>query len=807
MTKFYFKTLIFFLLFTSITTRQFVWAGNPEGSAAGKLFSVSGYVKDSNTGEVLTGATVYVKETKKATSTNQYGFFSISLKPGAYTIVFTYVGYQNIEKFQNLLSNADLNIEMSEETKLLDEVVVKSSRPEDNIKKPEMSVARLEMKTIKQVPAFMGEVDVIKVIQMLPGVQSTSEGTSGFSVRGGGMDQNLIVLDEATVYNASHLMGFFSVFNNDAVRDVKLYKGDIPANFGGRLSSVLDVRMKEGNNKKYCVTGGVGLLSSRLTVEGPIVNEKTSFLISGRRTYYDIFFPLFPDTDLQKAKLYFYDLNLKINHEFNNNNRLYLSAYLGRDNAGQKGLMNMGFGNRTLTLRWNHLFSNQLFSNITLIQAKYNYDLSMSQGGAKYFWNSSMLDYTFKADFNFYLNPENEIKFGVSSTYHIIKPCDAWMESDSILKVPYPDNYELESGAYISNQQKIGDKLTLKYGLRATLFQNMGKTLLYKFNANHQAYDSTFYPSGKIYHSFPVGYEPRFGLSYSINEISSIKASYSHTIQYMQLASNSTSGMPLDIWFPSTPNVKPQKSDQCALGYFRNFKNNTIETSVEAYYKKMYDIVDFRDHPQLLMNRYMEGEIRTGTSQAYGIEFLVKKNDGRLNGWISYTWSRVKRKVEDINYGNAYPAPYDKPNNINIILNYELNKRMVLSANWIYATGAPYTAPVGSLALGIPTDVHGNLQDPANVNGNTYNKIYSTRNGSRMRDYHRLDVSLTLKGNTVPNRLWHGEWVFSIYNIYGRHNDWILNFSPNSDNKNITKAERWYLPFVFFPGITYNFNF
>ncbi len=800
-----FSLLLSSLIFNVISS----YAGNPEESAVGRLISISGFIKDSKTGEALTGATVYVKEIKKATSTNQYGFYSISLLPGSYNIEFSYVGYQSINKIIDLLSKTSLNIEMSEEAQVLNEVVVKSSRPEDNIKKAEMSVAKLDMKTIKQIPAFMGEVDVIKAIQMLPGVQSTSEGSSGYSVRGGGIDQNLIILDEATVYNASHLMGFFSVFNNDAIRDVKLYKGDIPANYGGRLSSVLDVRMKEGNNKKFSATGGIGLLSSRLTLEGPIVNEKTSFLISGRRTYYDIFFPLFPDTDLKKSKLYFFDLNLKINHELNANNRLYLSAYLGRDIMGQKDFSNIGFGNQTASLRWNHLFSSRLFSNITILRSKYDYALYMNMGATKEYWNSRLLDYTLKADFNFYPNPDNEIRFGVISTYHFLVPCDAWMQSDSILKVPYPNNYELESGAYISNQQKIGDKLILKYGVRYSIFQNMGSTISYKYNSEHEVIDSTYYPSGKIYHTYAglEGLEPRLGVSYSINEITSVKASYSRTLQFMQLASNSTGSMPLDIWFPSSPNVKPQKADQFAVGYFRNIRNNTIETSVEVYYKKMNDVIDFRDHPILFLNRYMEGEIRTGTAQSYGIEFLINKSEGKLNGWISYTLCKSTRTIPEINDGKPYPSPYDKPNNINIILNYEFSERMIFSANWIYATGAPFTAPVGTFSMGIPTNLDGSLKDPTSTEGNTINKIYSGRNQSRMRDYHRLDISLTLKERPRQNRLWHGEWVFSIYNAYGRHNDWIINFQPDSENKNKTVAERWYLPFVFFPGITYNFTF
>lgn len=761
---------------------------NPAG-----LLTISGYVKDAESGESLIGATVSVKELSTGTTANQYGFYSLSLKAAKYQIEFRYLGYQSVQKIVDLSKDIALNIELKPEERKMDEVIVTSVRPEANVKKAEMSISKLEMKTIKQVPALMGEVDVLKVIQMLPGVQSTAEGTSGFSVRGGGIDQNLILLDEATVYNASHLMGFFSVFNNDAVRDVKLFKGDIPANYGGRLSSVLDVRMKEGNNKKFTATGGVGLISSRLTLEGPIGNEKTSFLIAARRTYADLFFPLMPDSGLRNSQLNFYDLNLKINHQFNERNRLYLSAYTGRDRFGQKGNSAFGFGNLTGTLRWNHQINNKIFSNLSAIVAKYDYSLNMKMGGSKYVWKSDMLDYTLKLDFNFFPNPQNEMKFGFASTFHDFNPCDAYIEGEkSRLGNPVPKNYALEHALYISNEQKIGEKLTIKYGLRYNVFQNIGSATLYTFakgTPNYTVTDTIYYPGGKIFHTYQ-GLEPRLGVNYVLNEQSSLKASFSRTIQNLQLASNSSGGMPLDVWFPSSPNIKPQKSNQYAIGYFRNFADNTIETSVESYYKQMYDVIDFKDNAQLLMNPRMEGDIRTGTAKAYGLEFFVKKNSGRLNGWISYTLSKVTRKIAEINHGNPYPTTYDKPNNINVILNYEFTKRVTFSSNWIYATGAPVTFPVGSYVI-----------------DNTYGKYYSARNGYRMRDYHRLDLSVTVKGKEHPGKKWESEWVFSIYNAYARHNDWMLNFGEDTKKSENVVAERWYLPFVCFPGITYNFKF
>ena len=782
------KQFIICLLFLIIALP--VWAVNDHPAG---LLTVSGYIKDAESGESLIGATITVKELNRGTAANQYGFYSVSLKPENYILEYRYIGYQSIQKTVTLNKDITINIELVPEQNKIAEVVVTADRPEANVKKAEMSISKLEMKTIKQVPALMGEVDVIKVIQMLPGVQSTAEGTSGFSVRGGGNDQNLILLDEATVYNASHLMGFFSVFNNDAVRDVKLYKGDIPANYGGRLSSVLDVRMKEGNNKKFTATGGIGLISSRLTLEGPIGNDKTSFLLAGRRTYADLFFPLMSDSGLRKSKLYFYDLNLKVNHQINDRNRLYLSAYTGRDLFGQKGTSDAGFGNLTGTLRWNHLINNKLFSNLSAVVARYDYSLKMKQGGSNYVWNSNMLDYTLKLDFNYFPNPQNEIKFGLSSTFHDFNPADAYIEGEgSRLGAPVPRNYALEHGLYISNEQKIGEKLTIKYGLRYTVFQNIGTATIYTFAKGYPNYsvtDTTYYSKGKIFHTYQ-GLEPRLGINYTFNEQSSVKASFSRTIQNMQLASNSAGGMPLDVWFPSSPNIKPQKANQYAIGYFRNFANNTIETSVESYYKQMYDVIDFKDNAQLLMNPRMEGDIRSGTAKAYGLELFVKKNSGRLNGWISYTLSKVTRTIAEINNGNPYPTTYDKPHNINIIVNYEFSNRVILSGNWVYATGAPITFPVGSYVI-----------------DNTYGKYYSARNGYRMRDYHRLDLSLTIKGKERPGKKWKGEWVFSMYNAYGRHNDWMINFVQDSKNAEKVTAERWYLPFVNFPGITYNFKF
>ncbi len=756
----------------------------------GKRITISGHIKDAGTGEDLIGATVYVTELENGSISNSYGFYSLSLPPGEYTLRFSYVGYQNLEIKQKFEQNITLDIKLKTASQVLKEFEVTAKRSDENVKAPEMSVVKMDVKSINKIPALMGEVDIIKAIQLLPGVQSTSEGSSGFSVRGGSPDQNLILLDEATVYNPSHFLGFFSVFNNDAIKDVKLYKGDLPAEYGGRLSSVLDVRMKDGNSNHYAGTGGIGLISSRLTLEGPIVKDKAAFIVSGRRTYADLFLPLSKDENVRKSKLYFYDLNAKLNYMFNENNRLYLSGYFGRD-VFKNQFAYMKIGNGTATARWNHLFSPKLFSNFTTIYSNYDYNLGTeSENDANSFvWTSNLQDIKFKADFTYYLNPNNTLRFGLSSTYHIFNPGAARGTSANSLFTEYalPRNYALESGIYLSNEQNIGSRLTLNYGLRFSLFQNIGPGTVYHYDALFNLQDSSVYKKGDFYNTYH-GIEPRLGMTFILNEISSIKASYAHTNQYLQLAQNSTAGTPLDIWYSSSPNVKPQAADQIALGYFRNFKQNKIETSVEVYYKNMGNAIDFKDHAQLLLNKYLEGELRFGKAWAYGIEFLIKIPEGRLNGWISYTYSRTFRKFTDINNGNKYPAPYDAPNDVSLVLNYDLSKRLSISANWVYATGKPVTFPTGRAVI-----------EGAIV------PIYSDRNAYRMIDYHRLDLSVTLKGKDRGKRF-NGEWVFSVYNAYNRHNAWAINFVQDSANPDVTYAEKTYL-FGIIPSATYNFKF
>lgn len=754
------------------------------------LFTIRGNIKDARNGEILIGATMYVKETEQGTISNLYGFYSMSLPKGQYHIVFAYLGYKSFSTEVELEDNVVLNVELDPATESIKEIVVSSEKKDANVREPQMGVEKLKGKAIKTIPVLMGETDLIKVIQLLPGVSPTSEGSSGFSVRGGNPDQNLILLDEANVYNSGHLMGFFSVFNNDAIKDVKLYKGDIPASYGGRLSSLLDIRMKDGNSKKFSGTGGIGTISSRLTLEGPIVKDRTSFIVSGRRTYADLFLALSNDEAIRDNKLYFYDFNAKLNHRINENNRIFLSGYFGRD-VFKNNMSAMDFGNRTGSFRWNHVFSPKLFSNLTIISSKYDYSLGTTEGGANSFeWESNLYDLSIKMDVDYYLNPFNTIEFGGQTIFRKIKPGLARGKDENSLynEISVPQNRTLEHALYVQNTQKISNWLVLKYGLRWSLFQNIGAGTQYYYDDDYEFTYSETYDSGKVYNTYH-GIEPRIGASFILSPSTSIKASYNRNFQYLHLASNSTSGTPLDIWFPSSPNVKPQKSDQFSLGLYHNFKDNTIETSVEGFYKKMYNTIDFKDHADLLLNEYLEGELRFGEAEAHGIETMIRFNRPKWSGWISYTWSRVERTVAEINDGNPYLSPYDHTHDCSIVLNRKLSKRTSLSANWVYYTGAPVTFPVGRYEVG------GDIVP-----------IYSSRNAERMPDYHRLDLSLTLQGKRNNERKWKGEWVFSVYNAYARKNAWAINFVRDEDDVSVTEAEKTYL-FSIIPSVTYNFKF
>jgi len=766
-----------------------LFAGN-ESDPSIKRYNISGHIKDAETGEDLFGASVLVVELSTGSVANEYGFYSVSLPKGTYTLRFSYTGYEVQQQKINLEKDIHNDISLRPNTAILKEVEIKAERSDANVKAPEMSVVKMDVKTINKIPALMGEVDIIKAIQLLPGVQAVSEGSSGFSVRGGSPDQNLILLDEATVYNASHFLGFFSVFNNDAIKDVKLYKGDLPAQYGGRLASVLDVRMKDGNQKKFSGTGGIGLISSRLTLEGPIIKDNTSFLLSGRRTYADLFLFLAKDEGVKDSRLYFYDFNAKLNHTIDENNRLFFSGYFGQD-IFSNPFAYMKLGNTTATARWNHLFSQKIFSNFTFVYSRYNYNLGTANNDepSSFLWTSNLQDYQLKGDFTYYPSTKHTLRFGFSSTLHVFDPGKAKGTSEESLFTEYKLEraYGLESGLYISDDYTVNSLLILKYGLRFSLFQNIGPDTVYLYDQDFDLSGSVVHKSGDFYNTY-AGLEPRLGLVYLLNEVSSVKASYSHTYQYLQLAQNSTAGTPLDIWFSASPNVRPQVADQVALGYFRNFRKNTLETSVEVYYKNMRRSIDFKDHAELLLNKQLEGELRFGDSWSYGIELMVAKPEGRLSGWVSYTFSRTWREFNDINDGKKYPAPYDSPHDVSVVANFDASERISLSANWIYSTGKPVTFPTGrALIDGVVLP------------------IYSDRNAYRMMDYHRLDLSVTLKQK--PKESWFNwDLVFSVYNAYNRHNTWAINFVQDAENPYVTYAEQTYL-FGIIPAITFNFRF
>lgn len=754
-----------------------------------RKFTLSGTIKDENNGEDLIGAGVLVEGTRTGTVSNAYGLYSLSLPAGKYTLVFSYLGYSTKAVMVDLSEDTRLNLQLSTDVNQLSEIVVSAEGRNANVAKMEMSTQRLSTKAIKAIPALMGEVDVIKAIQLLPGVQSTAEGSSGFSVRGGSHDQNLILLDEATVYSASHLMGFFSVFNNDAIKDVTLYKGDIPATFGGRLSSLLDIRTKDGNNQRFAGTGGIGLISSRLTLEGPMGIEKASFLVSGRRTYADLFLKLASDKDLRKSSLYFYDMNLKLNYTIDDNNRIFLAGYFGKDHFSTK-FAGMNFGNKTVTARWNHIFSPRLFSNFSLIGSFYDYYIELDLNEQiNQEWKSQMQDYGFKADFSYHFNPKNTLRFGYNVLYHNFVPGEGGgIGDESILgRFGMPREYALESALYLSDEWEIGEKIKLKYGLRYSLFQNISNGEEVDFLDDYQVAYSKTYKKGKFYHN-QGRLEPRIGAAYVFNDIHSAKASYSRTAQYIQLASNSSAGSPLDVWFQSSQNVKPQICDQFAIGYFRNFADNQYEASAELYYKNMKDVVDFKDHADLMGNEELEQELRFGKGYSYGLELMLRKNSGRLNGWVSYTLSKSRRQVDEINENRWYRSPYDKPHNISIVANYELSPKWTVSANWVYASGTPVTFPTGRFQI-----------------ENSYVPIYSGRNEYRYPAYHRLDLSATLQLSKPGKRLKH-ELNFSLYNAYGRKNPWTIVFKQEEKQPDVSYAEIVYL-FSFIPSVTWNFTF
>jgi hypothetical protein len=766
------------------------------GSVPDSLFQknviISGHVTDAETGEKLAGVTIVETSLKTGTSTDENGFYSLSIPSGKWNFQLSYIGYKALNHSGQALKNSIHDFALEKNETQLGEVIIEARRNDENVKAPSMGVVKLDVKTIKSIPSFLGEIDVVRVLQLLPGVQATSEGSTGFSVRGGGSDQNLILLDDATVYNSGHMLGFFSIFNNDAVKNVTLYKGDIPAAYGGRLSSLLDVEMKEGDPSRNVVTGSIGTLSSKLTIEGPIKKEKTTYLIAGRRTYADIFLPFAKEKDLRDIKLFFWDGNLKLTHVFGEKDRIYFTGYSGRD-VFKNDYSRLSFGNNTGTLSWNHVISRDLYMNMSLIGTKYNYDLGTPESGTgsfSFLWKSNLTSYQPRLDIVHYLNEKHKLKYGISSIYHRFFPgeINGVGTTSGVSYFKLPISYALESGIYLSDEYSLSGNLTLKYGLRYSLFQNIGPGTYYKYDNTYYPVDSVKYSSGKIFNTYS-GMEPRFAFTWLLNEMSSVKGSYSHTIQYITLAQNSSSGTPLNIWFPATPNIKPQLSDQFSAGYFRNLNNNMYEVSVEVYYKDIRRLIDFRDHAELFLNQYIEGEIRKGRGYSYGIETLIRKNKGVFTGWVSYTWSRSFRIVPEINNGKRYPSLYDKPHTINFVTSYAISRRVNASLTWTYATGLPLTLPTGRAVL-----------------GNAVIPLYSDRNSYRMEDYHRMDLSVTLKAREKEGRRFNSELNLSVYNVYNRHNSWAISIVADEDNPIVTYMEKTYL-FSVIPALTWNMKF
>ena len=767
-------------------------------------FTLSGKIVESASNETLISVNVIVPELNTGAVTNEYGFYSITLPKGTYKIVVSYLGFSDITETITLDSNITKNFSLEESFENLDEVIITENVEKLNIKKPQMSVNALSSATIKDIPVVFGEADVIKAITLLPGVTNAGEGSSGFNVRGGAADQNLILLDEATVFNSSHLFGFFSVFNPDAIKDIKLYKGGIPARYGGRVSSVLDIYQKEGNSKEFHMNGGIGIVSSRILAEGPIKKDKGSFLFGGRSSYAHLFLPLF-DID---NKAYFYDLNTKLSYDINDNNSIYLSGYFGRDVFSITDSFENTYGNTVVNFRWNHLFSDKLFSNMSVIYSDYYYGLKLNF--VEFDWNSGIQNFNFKYDFKHYVTDGFKLQYGLNSIYYKFNPGDIKPSTPTSGINPFKltDKYAFENAVYIDAEHKLSDKLNLSYGLRISSFLRLGQNQLntYQddqavvFNNDFQIYQkanptgSESFNKSDVIKSF-ANLEPRASLAYQLNDNSSVKASYNRMTQYLHLLSNTSSPTPLDIWTPSGKYVKPQLLDQVALGYFRSFNDDNYSLEVETYYKKIQNRIDYIDGADLIANDAIEQVILNGEARAYGLEILLRKNEGRFKGWLAYTLSKSEQKTPGrtanetgINNGNWYNTAYDKTHDISLTTSYDWNKKWKFNANFLFQTGQPTTYPNGQY---------------------TYNGInipsYSNRNEDRLPAYHRLDLSANYTPKPDKTSKWQSYWVFGLYNVYNRRNSASITFGENRMT-GTNEATRLSI-FGIIPSISYNFKF
>lgn len=743
-------------------------------------YTVSGTVKQKSSGETLIGVTVVVaQQPTMGVITNEYGFYSISLPKGSYTLRFSYVGYQQQTVAVNLDANEKVNVELSDDISL-QEVVVTSRKDDDNLTQAVMGTETLNMKTASKIPVVFGEKDLVKTIQLMPGVKSNGEGSNGFSVRGGATDQNLILLDEAPVYNASHLLGIFSTFNSDAIKDATIIKGNSPAQFGGRLSSVLDVKMKEGNNKNYQVSGGIGLISSRLTIEGPVQKSKSSFIISGRRTYADLFARL--SSDLKDTKLYFYDLNMKANLEINDKNKLFFSGYFGKDVLGISTLFNSKWGNSTGTLRWNSVISSKLFSNTSFIYSNYDFNVGFKSDGAETNFNSHIKDLNLKQDFTYFANVKNNIRFGFNIIHHTITPTKA---GGTDIVSDKKDRKGMENAVYVANSYKATERLSLDYGLRFSFYNVLGGDT-YNVYRNNELVNSIALARGKVGKTY-TNWEPRFSANYRLNDVSSVKAGYARNTQSLHLMSNSTGGSPTDQWIGNSYNIKPGVADQISAGYSRNFEDNAYELNAEAYYKSMKNQIDYRDGADINTVPDIESELRFGKGRAYGLEILLKKKIGKLSGWIGYTLSKTERQIAGINGGAWYNAKHDRTHDLSVVGIYSLSEKWTLSGTFIYNTGNAVTFPTGKYML-----------------NDMVMYQYGHRNADRMPATHRLDLSATFE--RPSRRRFQGTWSFGLYNVYGRKNPYLMTFKENKTNPDKIDAVQTSL-FQWVPSISYNFKF
>jgi hypothetical protein len=757
-------------------------------SAQTTKFTVSGTIKDSSSGETLLSTTIRVKELGNIGATsNEYGFYSLTLAEGNYTLVVNYFGFVKkeipIQLTKNLILNIDL-IKLEEKVKEFKEIKVTATKENKNVSGAETGMIKMDVKALEKIPVFAGEKDIIKTFTLTPGFKTAGEGNAGFFVRGGAADQNLILLDEAPVYNASHLLGFFSTFNSDALKEVTLYKGGMPSQYGGRTSSVLDIKMLDGNDKKYHVGGGIGIISSRLSIEGPIVKNKGSFIISGRRTYADIFLKL--TDEFKDNRLYFYDLNLKANYKINDKNRVFLSGYFGQDNLGLGDLFGINWGNATGTIRWNSVLSPKLFSNTSFIFSNYNYKIAINSGTLAVDIRSKIQDFNIKQDFTYIINPKNKLKFGVNAIHHTITPGQIESDDPNFVFEKLQDRFAWENSGYVSHEWNPTDRLSFIYGLRATNFSLIGAGEFYSFDSEGIVSQTTTFEKGEIVKNY-FNLEPRFTSSFMLDSTSSLKLGYARNIQNLHLISNSTSSTPTDLWIPSSANVKPEISDQISLGYFRNFFNNRYELSLEGYYKDMQNQVDYKDGASTIANDLVEGELLYGKGRAYGVELFFKKKYGRFNGWISYTLSRTEKQIDGINNSEWYAARQDRTHDVSLVGIYDINDKLSVSATWVFYTGSAVTFPSGKYYI------DGNIQ-----------WLYTERNGYRMPNYHRLDLSVTYYNKKTDK--FESSWNFGIYNAYARENAWTIDFRESETDPTKTEAVQIAL-FKIVPSITYNFKF